>query len=204
MNELDVASDDSQTFVRFRMRTAAREQVRVRNEREEKTSQRGKASLRSKKPAHGFIDVEAEDDEDQENDHDSAKVITSTSLMSQSVQISRRKHHSLPGFEVDESWPYHLMNHGPLLDKEYVVAEDDENVELLETLDAKKVDLPEGGSKSVIVDSYGREIREPLSIGSVKDMVDLKPLLAHYERTLLDLLRKYHLFIRCRAITLNI
>lgn len=141
------------------MRDPGREQVRLRNEREEQKSQK------SRKSARGFIDLEAvEDDSDDPDDPDSAKVIPTTSMMSQSVQVARPKPRKHADFEVDESWPYHLMNYGPFRGQE----DADENVEILEALVEKKVDLPEGGSKCVFVDSYGREIRER-SVFSVRE-----------------------------------
>ncbi|KAJ9114953.1 hypothetical protein QFC20_001328 [Naganishia adeliensis] len=137
VDELEVADDDSQTFAGFKMRVAAQEQVRVRDEWEENRSQK------NKKPGpniRGFIDIEGDDDD---GDPDSAKVITSTSMMSQSVQISRRKRPNLPQTNMDESWPYHIGLYGPEEES------GDEDAKILKAVNGKKTDLSDGGKKTV-------------------------------------------------------
>lgn len=152
VDELEVADDDSQTFAGFKMRVAAQEQVRVRNEWEEKRSQK------NKKPGpniRGFIDIEGDDDDD---DPDSAKVITSTSMMSQSVQISRRKRPNLPQTNMDESWPYHIGLYGPPDDEREESG--DEDAKILRAVNGKKTDLSNGGKKTVSPKLERRDVRE--------------------------------------------
>jgi hypothetical protein len=144
VDELEVADDDSQTFAGFKMRVAAQEQVRVLNEREEKRSQKSK---RSRTDIRGVIDIEADDDED---DPDSAKVIPSTSVMSQSVQISTRKRSNGPHFNMDESWPYPSSRYGPRRDEEDESEEED--AELSKAVNGKKTGRANAGKDDVLPD----------------------------------------------------
>lgn len=144
VDELEVADDDSQTFAGFKMRVAAQEQVRVLNEREEKRSQKSK---RPRTNIRAFIDMEADDDDD---DPDSAKVIPSTSVMSQSVQISTRKRSNGPHFNMDESWPYPSSRYGPRRDEKDESEEED--AELSKGVNGKKTGRANAGKDDVLPD----------------------------------------------------
>lgn len=165
-----MADDDSQTFAGFKMRIAAQEQVRIDNEREHTRSGKFKRSQKNMKADLKKQLVIEVDEDDHDSDVDRTKIISSTSMLSQSVQVSRRTRLAQPGFAMGESLPYGLMKKYQADDGK---EEDEEDAELLETVGGIKADPLEGEKKPASRPSGRAQTRKLSCSCAIHKMTDV-------------------------------